>query len=265
MNRLKQYLQRFKIIRTVCQLIGPLCQFFVFRPIQFLSKYFLFFKQYKYLKRLAGSDQKIFSWFFYPCLLDNTKYTPVDSVYFYQDTWAAKKIFEIKPQHHYDIGSSVKTVGIISQFVSTTMIDIRPINLDLDGLSFQKGSILELPFPDNSIESLSSLCVIEHIGLGRYGDPLDFWGSEKSIIEIKRVLKPGGICLLSVPVDHENIIYFNAHRAFTRDYLFSLFEYDLKIVEEWYIYGEELLNSYVPERGFGTGLYMLRKEGKKCS
>lgn len=209
---------------------------------------------------MTRPDQKIYSWLFYPCLFDNTVQTPVDATYFYQDAWAAKKIFEIKPQHHFDIASSVKTVGIISQFVPTTMIDIRPISLNLDNLSFQKGSILELPFPDKSIESLSSLCVVEHIGLGRYGDPLDFWGSEKAIVEIKRVLKPGGTCLLSVPIDQDNIIYFNAHRAFTRDYLLSLFVDDLELIEERYIYGTEFLHHYVPEKGFGTGLYMLRKK-----
>lgn len=259
-NKLRHHLRRFKFIRTIYQLSVPLGRFFVFRPIALMQSYLLFYKHYQQLKKTTSPDQKIYSWLFCPCLFDNTEQTPVDAVYFYQDTWAAKKIYEIKPQHHYDIGSSVKTVGIISQFVPTTMIDIRPINLNLEGLSFQKGSILELPFPDNSIESLSSLCVVEHIGLGRYGDPLDFWGSEKSITEIKRVLKPGGICLLSVPIDHENTIYFNAHRAFTRDYLLSLFTDDLNLLEERYIYGTELMHEYTPERGFGTGLFMLRKE-----
>lgn len=48
------------------------------------------------------------------------------------------------------------------------MIDIRPLELKLDNLFFLKGSILALPFADNSIESLSSLCVVEHVGLGRF-------------------------------------------------------------------------------------------------
>jgi hypothetical protein len=260
LNKLKKYLRHFKFIRTAHQLVAPLGHFFAFRPIHLIKSYLLFFKEYKLLKKMIRPDHGVYSWLFYPCLFDKTLQTPVDATYFYQDTWAAKKIFEIKPRHHFDIGSSVKTVGIISQFVPTTMIDIRPFNLDLENLSFQKGSILELPFPDKSVESLSSLCVVEHIGLGRYGDPLDFWGSEKAIAEIKRVLKPGGICLLSVPIDQDNIIYFNAHRAFTRDYFLSLFTEDLELMEERYIYGTELLHDYIPERGFGTGLYMLRKE-----
>jgi len=63
-----------------------------------------------------------------PCLLDKTTETPLDYIYFYQNTWCAKKIFNNKPEHHYDIGSQAEMVGIISQFTPTTMVDIRPIN-----------------------------------------------------------------------------------------------------------------------------------------
>ncbi|WP_200169631.1 DUF268 domain-containing protein [Francisella philomiragia] len=195
---------------------------------------------------------------YYPCLFDNTSYTPIEPTYFFQDSWAARHIFKLQPTHHYDVGSSAKTIGILSQYVPITMIDIRPIELELPNLYFKKGSILDLPFGDNSIDSLSSLCVVEHIGLGRYGDLIDSFGSEKAINELKRVLKVGGILLFSVPVDNENKIYFNAHRAFTRSYILSLFE-GFEIVDEKYHYGTKMYDSYDPEKGFGTGLYMLKK------
>jgi hypothetical protein len=38
--------------------------------------------------------------------------------------------------------------------------------------------------------------VVEHIGLGRYGEPMDEQGDLKAIEELKRVLAPGGICFL---------------------------------------------------------------------
>jgi SAM-dependent methyltransferase len=138
------------------------------------------------------------------------------------------------------------------------MIDIRPIELCLPNLSFIEGSILKLPFADNTIESLSSLCVVEHIGLGRYGDPLDPWGSENAVNELKRVLKPGGDLFFSVPVDRECLVYFNAHRAFTRDYILGLFD-DLQLIEEKYIYGKVVRNDYDKASGFGTGLFHFRK------
>jgi SAM-dependent methyltransferase len=196
-------------------------------------------------------------------LFDNLNYTPVEPVYFLQDTWAARKIFELKPSHHHDVGSSAKTIGILSQFTPITMVDIRPLPLKLPNLDFIKGSILDLPFEDGAIDSISSLCVVEHIGLGRYGDMIDPFGSEKAVLELKRVIKIGGILMLSVPVDSANTVYFNAHRAFTRDYILSLFA-DFELLEEKYQYGYELFENYRADRGFGTGLFLLRKRENKC-
>lgn len=199
---------------------------------------------------------------FFPCLRDRTATTPLDPVYFYQDSWAAGRIFERSPGHHVDVGSSAKTIGILSQFVPVTMVDIRPIELRLPNLTFRQGSILNLPFPDNAVDSLSSLCVVEHIGLGRYGDDLDPMGSEKAIRELIRVLKPGGRLYFSVPVDSENRVYFNAHRAFRRDYVLSLFE-SCRLISERYVYGNEMTDRYDPARGFGTGLFEFTKERKR--
>jgi SAM-dependent methyltransferase len=156
------------------------------------------------------------------------------------------------------VGSSVKTIGILSQFTPTTMIDIRPADVTLENLSFLEGTILALPFDDGTIGSLSSICVLEHIGLGRYGDPLDPWGSEKSCAELRRVLKPGGDLLISVPVDEACRVHFNAHRTFTRDYVLRLFP-DCSLVEERYIYGTRLEHRYDALQGFGTGLFHFRK------
>ncbi|HUI44639.1 MAG TPA: DUF268 domain-containing protein [Nitrospirota bacterium] len=131
--------------------------------------------------------------------------------------------------------------------------------MKLDNLSFIRGSILNLPFEDNSIDSLSSLCVTEHIGLGRYGDPIDPWGSEKAVAELKRVLSPGGNLLFSVPVDSANKVYFNAHRTFTREYVLELF-HDMRLIEERYIYGRHLTNDYDKMNRYGTGLFHFTKE-----
>jgi SAM-dependent methyltransferase len=231
--------------------------YFKFKPILFIRQYFSYLNELNSFKKM-GENTKFRHIQLYPRLSDKTDNTPIEPIYFFQDTWAAKKIFEMKPSHHYDIGSSVKTVGIISQFVPTTMVDIRPLEIELPDLFFIKGDILNLPFEDSSIESLSSLCVVEHIGLGRYGDALNPFGSEEAIQELKRVLKPGGFLLFSVPVDKENKIYFNAHRTFTREYILSLFS-DMMLMEEKYIYKNKLYDCYDPKKGFGTGLYLIKK------
>ena len=198
-------LKRNKYIRNVYAIFRLFT--FEFR-FSYIKNIFWYIRSYHEANKVINanfSDIKL-----YPCLDDRTALTPIDPVYFFQDTWAARKIFELKPERHYDVGSSVKTIGILSQFVPVTMIDIRPLPLNLSGMDFNMGSILDLPFEDCSIESISSLCVVEHIGLGRYGDPIDSFGSEKAIIELKRVVSVGGVILFSVPVDSMNTIYFNA-------------------------------------------------------
>jgi hypothetical protein len=61
-----------------------------------------------------------------------------------------------------------------------------------------------------------------------------------------------------VPVDSENKIFFNAHRAFTREYIIKLFE-PLKLIEEKYIYGNKVEDFYDKSKGFGTGLFYFNK------
>lgn len=200
---------------------------------------------------LSGSDLN-------PCLLDRTTQTPIEPIYFYQDTWFARKIEARRPERHFDVGSSAKTMGLVSQFVPVTMIDIRPVEVQLDQFSFVAGSVLALPFADGSISSLSSLCVIEHIGLGRYGDALDAAGSEKAAAELSRVLASNGDLYVSVPVDAICRIYYNAHRAFTREYFLQLFP-GLLLCEERYLYKTTLVADYRPNAGFGTGMFHLRK------
>lgn len=254
---MKEWLKKQKLIRDSYFLLKGTTQFFKFQPTILIKQYIWFLKQFKQLSKMKKNNKfKSVEWF--PCLFDNISHTPLEPTYFFQDSWAAKHIFELKPIHHYDIGSSAKTIGILSQFTPITMIDIRPIELKLPNLFFKQGSILELPFKDNSIETLSSLCVVEHIGLGRYGDPIDSFGSEKAIKELKRVLKVGGVILFSVPVDSENKIYFNAHRAFTRDYILELFD-GFEVLDEKYHYGTKMYDTYDETKGFGTGLYKLKK------
>ena len=204
---IKQKIKKIKFIRDIYFLTQPLKSSFSINLIKIFRQYIWFFKTLSKFKKFKNKN--IVSIEYYPCLFDNISYTPLDPVYFYQDTWAARKIFELKPKHHVDVGSSVKTMGILSQFVPITMVDIRPIQLKLKGLNFIKGSILNLPFKDRSLESISSLCVVEHIGLGRYGDDIDVYGSEKAIKELKRVVKEGGVIIFSVPVDKQNKVYFH--------------------------------------------------------
>ena len=215
-----------------------------------------FYGEYLQYCRLAKGGEIPEVRYFYPCLDDATATTPIDAGYYFQDAWAFEKIVDAKPVQHVDVGSHHKFVSLLSKVVKTTMVDLRPLPVTLDTLTFEEGSILELPYADQSLPSVSSLCVVEHIGLGRYGDPLDPEGTVKAMEELKRVVKPGGDLYVSVPIDDVNRIYFNAHRAFSQAYLEKLFA-PFEVLDRKYIFG----NDYTSElrSGFGTGCYHLRR------
>jgi SAM-dependent methyltransferase len=213
----------------------------------------------EYKNQLLKNNEAIKIDSIYPQLKDKIPITPLDPIYFYQDTWAAKKIFDLNPEHHFDVGSSAKTIGLISQFVPTTMVDIRPLELKLDNLYFKEGTILSLPFENETIKSISSLCVVEHIGLGRYGDPIDVYGSEKAVRELIRVTVSGGIILFSVPVGLTNKVFFNAHRVFKREYLLNLFS-NCNLIEEKYILERQFSSTFIDTDKFQIGLFMFKKK-----
>ncbi len=165
----------------------------------------------------------------YPILSEKTPETPFDSHYFYQDIWAYKKIYSAKPKTHTDVGSRVIFVGLLSTITKTTFIDIRPLNVSLENFESLKGTILSIPYKDNSVSSLSCLHVAEHIGLGRYGDPLDPLGTKKACKELSRILSYGGNLFFSLPVGKPRLC-FNAHRIHSPKQIISYFK-KLKLVE----------------------------------
>lgn len=152
--------------------------------------------------------------------------------YFWQDLWAAKKIFKNNPKVHYDIGSRVD--GFIAHLLSfgmnVNLIDIRPLKEKVEGLDFTCADATNLDvFEDDSIESLSALCSLEHFGLGRYGDPIDPDACYKCFTAINRKVKSRGNIYIAVPVGKEHI-EFNAHRVFYASTIVESFS-DCELVE----------------------------------
>jgi hypothetical protein len=80
------------------------------------------------------------------------------------------------------------------------------------------------------------MCVLEHIGLGRYGDPLNPRGTSEAVVEIARVIRPGGIVIYSVPVGRE-LLEFNANRRFS-------FRQALDLFQGWDIIQSTILNPW---------------------
>lgn len=191
--------------------------------------------------------------------------------YFHQDLYVAKLIFRANPIKHLDIGSRVDGfVAHVASYREIEIIDIRPINSRVEHIQFRQADLMELPEDlKNYCDSVSSLHVIEHFGLGRYNDPIDYLGHEKAIKNIAQILKPGGIFYFSVPIGPQRI-EFNAHRVFSLAYLNTLLQEEFAIQSFSYVddkgdFFEEIpLSNDVVETNagctFGCGIYTLKKK-----
>jgi SAM-dependent methyltransferase len=177
--------------------------------LRFLRDY----RRFRVLSQAAGNRFPV-SWSDrHPCLRDRTRETGFDRHYVFHPAWAARVLAETAPPVHVDISSTPYFCALVSAFIPIRFYEYRPADLALDNLTAGTADLLSLPFADGSVPSLSCMHVLEHIGLGRYGDPLDPEGDRKAIGELKRVLAPGGSLLLVVPVGRPRVV-FNAHRVY---------------------------------------------------
>lgn len=207
----------------------------------------------------------------YPCLNDSTTSLAFDRHYIYHPAWAARKLAIIKPKVHVDISSSLHFSSMVSAFIPVKFYDFRPPKLVLDNLECGHIDIANIYFNDNSIESLSCMHVVEHIGLGRYGDPLDYDGDIKAIKELARVLTPNGNLLFVVPVGDKAVIHFNAHRIYIPSDIIDLFlKYGLMLNEFVLIPDNEndggLIkmpsNEILKKQKYACGCFWFIKKGK---
>jgi SAM-dependent methyltransferase len=183
----------------------------------FVKKFPAFYDEFKKFKHLSTKNKRfsLNTSDIYPCMEDRTTLTGFDRHYIFHPAWAARVVKKINPDFHIDISSTLTFCTILSAFVPVKFYDYRPAPLNLSNLDSLQGDLHNLPFSDESVSSLSCMHVIEHIGLGRYGEPLDPDGDLKSIIELKRVLKKGGNLLFVTPIGGKAKIMFNAHRIYT--------------------------------------------------
>lgn len=162
-----------------------------------------------------------------PMLQDATSTTQFDAHYVYHPAWAARIVKKINPDKHIDISSTLHFCSQLSAFIPVEFYDYRPAELSLDNLTSGKADLINLPFADQSISSISCMHTIEHVGLGRYGDPLEPDADLKAITELKRVVKKGGSLLLVTPIGKPRI-QFNAHRIYSFQMINDLFgEFEL--------------------------------------
>lgn len=232
-----------------------------------------FKSDYVKFKQLMGENSEFLLNDNHPCLTDkNAESGVVKGMYFHQDLFVAKQIFKRNPRKHVDIGSSVEGfVAHVASFRQIEIFDIRKLESNVENISFKQVDFMS---PNKLFEeycdSISSLNVIEHFGLGRYGDAIDPIGHLKGFDNITNILLKGGIFYFSVPMGKTQKVEFNAHRIFSLPYLIDWVTKSYEIDDFCYVddIGDlhervelnELNISTSFNCTFGCAIFILRKK-----
>lgn len=208
----------------------------------------------------------------YPIIEDRFSAAGITSGhYFHQDLYVAREIFRRNPDRHVDVGSSIYGfVSHVASFREIEVIDVRRIDDQVDGIKFHQQDFMSVtPALVESTDSISCLHALEHFGLGRYGDPIDYKGWEKGIESLSLMLKDEGVLYLSVPTGKIQRVEFNAHRVFSVPFLRSKFEskFDLEgfafVTDDGKLHTDYDPNSIEAESSFnasyGCSIWVLRK------
>lgn len=191
--------------------------------------------------------------------------------YFYQDLLVAQKIFRRQPTRHVDVGSRIDGfVAHVAAFRTIEVLDIRPPPpVKVSNIVFRQYNMMDSAMPlVNYCDSVSCLHALEHFGLGRYGDPIDIEGHLRGFDNLFRILQPGGILYLSVPIGPERI-EFNAHRVFSVTTVLDMARDRFELVTLSYVDDKGELHGDVPRSAesivdnfgcnYGCGIFELRK------
>lgn len=244
-------------------------------PIKFLStikglkKYF---KDYKLLKSERNKDNLFTIKSNYPIINEwNDQAGDARGHYFHQDLFVSQLIYESNPENHIDIGSRIDGfVAHVASFRKIKILDIRDVKINHKNISYMKADLMNIQSTLlNSVDSISCLHALEHFGLGRYGDPIDYYGYLKGFENITSMLKKGGIFYFSVPIGPQRI-EFNAHRIFSMKYLIDLVSTDYIIKSFSFVDDNDnfLPNTILTEENiinnfdckYGCGIFELLKK-----
>ena len=123
-----------------------------------------------------------------------------DQAAVYVAAWLSRVLAISRPTRHVDISPSPVFAAIASAFVPVDYYGPAPRPLRLADLRINVIDFGQLPFVDASVASLSCTGIIERLGFGRDGDPIDRDAGTNAIGALSRALAPDGSLLLSVPI-----------------------------------------------------------------
>ena len=197
------------------------------KTVQSLSGLLTYYHDLRTLKSQKASGLREFPFGIpYPCLQDiSAEGGLAKGYYFHQDLLVARRIYLNNPNVHLDVGSRVDGfVAHVASFRPIEVLDIRPLSNTTPNIKFMRADLMS-PIDEKLIDycdSLSCLHALEHFGLGRYGDPVNYYGYRLGLDNLWKILKKGGKFYFSVPIGPQRI-EFNAHRVFSVSFLLAYF------------------------------------------
>lgn len=171
---------------------------------------------------------------FYPVLTERAEPSgEASGHYFHQDLLVAQKVFASGAMRVVDVGSRVDGfVAHLAAFRKIEVIDIRVLKSDHDNIVFLQRNLMgeDVSRKLGQSDLVTCLYVLEHFGLGRYGDPIAADDHVRGLRNLERLVADGGRLLLGVPIGRQRI-EFNARRVFASKTLPSLISDEFKLMD----------------------------------
>ena len=189
--------------------------------------------------------------------------------YFHQDLLVASFVHDAAPRRHVDVGSRIDGfIAHVAAFREIEMVDIRPLEKSAHvRIRFLQGDLMQHnPEWDGTADSVSSLHALEHFGLGRYGDTIDPDGHVTGFRNLSRIVAPGGMLYVGLPIGSQTQVFFNAHRIFAPTEPPTWFEEPAAFALERFDYVDDVGDlqlkadpGAVPPLSHGCGIYSFRR------
>jgi len=184
-----------------------------------------------YSRNLAEAKKNKLGFRVFKVMVDESGSHPGNHVD-YECAFASHHIARITPQKILDVGSyRLWIIGLLANY-SVVTVDARERKTYLTNEQAITCDAKDIKYPSNSFDVVTSLCAIEHFGLGRYGDEFDLSADKTAFEEMVRVLRPQGHLIYTTTITRADpSLAFNAARTYGYEMLTRL-SADLVCVEE---------------------------------
>jgi SAM-dependent methyltransferase len=139
--------------------------------------------------------------------------------------WMVENIRTMKSGKILDIGSTIcdRLFAFLPKTVEIHGINLNDKPIKNDAIKFKTGDIRKTDYPNDFFDCITCISTLEHIGVsGRYGSDEDKDGDVKAMREMKRILKPNGILLVTVPYGAQDVLPIN--KLYSKERIKNLYE-----------------------------------------